>query len=157
MSNGSIFDPQALLDATTDEAMSTVNQPCPAGEYPATIKEVKIRQWQSAKDPSLAGIAADIFWAIDDQALLQSLERKEIIVKQGLMLDMTDNGALDCGKGKNVALGRLREAVNLNQAGRPFSLNQLAGRPAKVCVVHRPDPKDPQVIYAEVKSVTALV
>ena len=153
----SIFDPQTLLDATTDEAMSTTSQPCPVGEYPATIKELKLRQWQSPKDPSVAGIAVDIFWSVDDQQLLQALERKEIIVKQGLMLDTTANGTLDCGKGKNVGLGRLREAVNLNQPGRPFSLNQLAGRPAKISVAHRPDKQDPQIIYAEVKAVTALV
>lgn len=153
----SMFDPQAMLDATIEESMSTSVIPCPVGEYPATIKEVKLRRWTSTKDPSLAGIAADIFWSIDDQNVLQLLDRKELVVKQGLMLDTTDTGGLDCGKGKNVSLGKLREAVNLNSPGRPFSLNQLPGRAAKVKVGHRPDNKDNSIIYAEVNAVTALV
>ena len=140
MSQNSIFDPQALLDSTTEESMSTTVVPCPEGEYPATIKEVKLRQWQSAKDPSLAGLAADIFWTVDDQQVLQLLERKEVIVKQGIMLDMTEQGGLDCSKGKNVGLGKLREAVNLNVPGRPFSLKirRFPPRKAPVPRVIRP-------------------
>lgn len=153
----SVFNPEAFLDATTEESMSTSTLPCPEGEYPATIKELKIRPWQSKKDPTQAGYAADILWSIDDQAVLQHLERKEVLVKQGIMLDLTEQGGLDCSKGKNVGLGRLREAVNLNQPGKPFAMNQLPGRSAKVLVKHRPDDRDPSVIYAEVKGVTALI
>lgn len=152
----STFDPTAFLDATTEESMSTSSLPCPVGEYPATIKEVKVRQASSSKDPSQVFFTADIFWTIDDPALCAELERQEIVVKQGIFLDITDQGALDCGKGKNAPLGRLREATNTNKPGMPFSLNQLPGRAAKVTVTHRPDKNDPQTVYAEVKAVTML-
>lgn len=151
------FDPIGFLDSSTESSMSTSALPCPEGEYPATIKELKPRTWQSKKDPSLAGVALDVLWTIDDPNILQLMERKEVTVKQGIMLDLTEQGGLDCGKGKNVALGRLREAVNLNQPGKPFSLNQLPGRAAKVLVKHRPDDRDSSIIYAEVKGVTALI
>lgn len=154
MSDISTFDPTLFMDSTTEDSMSTSSQPCPEGEFPATVKEVKVSSWQSKKDPTLAGIKADVFWSIDDQNVLAALERKEVIVKQGIMLDTTEQGGLDTGKGKNVTLGRLREALNLNQPGRPFSLNQLAGRAAKVAVKHRVDGDQ---IYADVKAVTALV
>ena len=118
------------------------------------LKEIKARPWQSKKDPSLAGLALDVLWSIDDQNVLTALDRKEVIVKQGIMLDTLANGALDCGKGKNVGLGKLREAVNLNAPGRPFSLNQLPGRAAKISVKHR---VDGDAVYADVNGVAALV
>ena len=41
------------------------------------------------------------------------------------------------GKGKNVGLGRLREAADLNVPGAPFSFAMFEGRPVKVSVKHR--------------------
>jgi hypothetical protein len=64
------------------------------------------------------------------------------------MLDLTEEGMLATGKGRNVLLGRLREATGLNQSGEPFAFPMLTGRPAKVQVAHRLYEGQ---IYAEVK------
>jgi hypothetical protein len=58
------------------------------------------------------------------------------------------------GKGKNVSLGRLREATGLNEKGRPFGFRMLVGQMARVRVKHRPDNKNPEIVYAEVDAVT---
>jgi hypothetical protein len=70
-------------------------------------------------------------------------------VPQDVMLDLTDSGQLDMAKGRNVRLGRLREALDLNAPGRPFSFAMIQGRMAKVKVGHRVDGED---IYAEVRA-----
>ena len=151
-----MFDPNTFMDMTVQDANSTVSVPVPAGEYIAFIETVAARQWNSKDDPSKAGMALDVTWNIDDQNVKQLLERDKVTVKQGIMLDVTEHGGLDMGKGKNVGLGRLREAVGLNNPGQPFGFKMLEGRPAKIVVSHRPDPKQPEVIYAEVKAVAKL-
>ena len=81
------------------------------------------------------------------------LGRDKVTVRQGIMLDITDSGGLDMGKGRNIGLGRLREAIGLNTPGQPFSFSMVAGRVAKVNVSHRIDGEN---IYAEVKGVAKL-
>ena len=66
---------------------------------------------------------------------------------------LSDSGGLDMGKGRNVGLGRLREALNLNQPGQSFSFSMIPGRLAKVSVSHRIDGEN---IYAEVKAVARV-
>ena len=149
----SLFNPEQFLDMQVTEANDTKIIPIPVGEYMAVVKEVKIRPWQSKKDPSVAGIALDLVWTIDDAGVKQLLGRDEVNTKQGIMLDMTDAGGLDLGKGRNVSLGRLREAVGLNTPGQPFSFGMLTGRGAKVKIDHR---IDGETIYAEVKAVAKL-
>jgi hypothetical protein len=145
------FDPNQFLDMAVTESNDTVVVPVPEGEYTAVAEDVKTRTWQS-KDGSQAGLAVDIIWDIDSPELKEQLERKSIKVKQGIMLDLTEAGGLDMGKGKNVTLGRLRAAIGLNVAGQAFRLSDITGRVCKVAVKHRVDDKVvPPVIYAEVR------
>jgi hypothetical protein len=150
------FDPNTFLDITTEGANSTVSVPVPAGEYIAFIEDIKARAWTSKDDPTKAGMALDIIWNIDDAGVKQLLERDKVTVKQGIMLDVTEEGGLDMGKGKNVTLGRLREATGLNNAGQPFGFKMLPGKAARIKVEHRVDPKNPEIIYAEVKAVAKV-
>jgi hypothetical protein len=149
----SIFSPETFLDMQITESNDTKVIPVPVGEYIAVVKEVKVRPWQSKKDPSVAGIALDLIWSLDDAGVKQLLGRDEINTKQGVMLDMTEAGGLDVGKGRNISLGRLREAVGLNTPGQPFSFGMLTGRVAKVKIEHR---VDGDAIYAEVKGVAKV-
>ena len=148
-----MFSPDQFLDMQVDQANDTKLVPIPVGEYIAVISEVKARPWTSKNDPSKSGIALDVQWDIDDAGVKALLGRDKVTVKQGVMLDMTESGGLDMGKGKNVGLGRLREACNLNQPGQPFSATMLTGRAAKVSVVHRVDGEN---IYSEVKAVARM-
>lgn len=147
----STFDPQAFLDSSITEANDTKTIPVPQGEYLGVIEKVMPRPWQS-KDGTQSGIAIDVLWLIEDQGVKDFLGRDEVKCKQGIMLDMTADGKLDTGKGKNIGLGRLREAVGLNTPGQAFSFQQLPGQMAKVLVKHRLVDDD---TFAEVKGVAS--
>lgn len=148
-----MFSPEQFLDMQVTESNDTKTIPVPVGEYTAVIEEVKVRQWQSKKDPSMSGLTLDVKWSIDDSAVKELLGRDKVTVNQGIMLDLTDSGGLDMGKGRNIGLGRLREALGLNAPGQPFSFMMLSGRVGKVSVSHRIDGEN---IFAEVKGVAKL-
>lgn len=150
------FDPNSFLEMSTADANSTVSTPVPVGEFIAFIEKVEARSWQGKNDPSKAGIALDLIWNIDDQNVKTMLERDKVTVKQGIMLDITESGGLDMGKGKNVGLGRLREATGLNTPGQPFSFKMLEGKAAKISVKHRINDKDTTQVFAEVGAVAKL-
>ena len=145
-----MFNPDQFLDMQVTESNSTETVPVPIGEYTAVIAEVKCRQWTKKDDPSVSGLALDLVWDIDNEAVRTLLDRSKVTCKQGIMLDITDAGGLDMGKGKNVGLGRLREAVNLNVPGQPFAFSMLVGRMAKVKVEHRVNGDQ---IFSEIKAV----
>ena len=94
-----------------------------------------------------------MFWIVEDANVKALLGRDTVTVKQGIMLDTTPQGGLDTSKGKNIGLGRLREAVNKNADGVPFSFDMLPGLSARISVSHRVNGED---VYAEVKSVSRL-
>lgn len=143
------FDPNTFLNATFDEQNDTKVIPVPAGEYLALAEKVDVKSW-SSKDGSSSGIKLEIVWDILDDNVKALLGRDTVKVTQQQMLDLTDTGALDMGKGKNVGLGRIREAFDLNTPGQPFSFGMIQGRMAKVVVSHRTAGED---IYAEIKKI----
>lgn len=146
-----MFSAEQFLDMQVDGAMDTKVVPVPVGEFLGICTEVKARTWASKKDPSKSGVTLDLTWEIEDQNVKAMLGREKVTVRQGIMLDLTESGGLDIGKGKNVGLGRVREAVGLNSPGQPFSATMIVGRPAKLKVTHR---VDGETIYAEVSGVT---
>src|ERR1700761_8796398 len=65
----SIFDPQALLNATIDTPMTKRNL-VPAGQdYIGTIGEPKPRKWTKKDDPSISGVAIDLTIEVDPNDL----------------------------------------------------------------------------------------
>lgn len=147
-----MFDVDSFLSQTTTEALDTKVTPPPVGEWQGVIEEIKPRQWTKKDDPSKSGIALDITWSLTDPTVLATCNREKVTVRQGLMLD-TEGGALALGPGKNIGLGRLREATGLNVPGQPFSFMMLVGRMAKVKIAHRVEGED---LYADVKGVTRI-
>jgi len=145
------FDADSFLNSSVTGSNSTKVIPVPIGTYQGVIEKVTPRQWQS-KDGSQSGIALDIFWLIEDAGVKEYLGRDTVSCKQGIMLDIA-NGGLDMSPGKNVGLGRLREAVGQNDPSQPFSFHNLPGQMAKVDVKHRVDGED---TFAEVKAVAKL-
>ena len=144
-----MFSPEQFLDMQVTESNDTKVIPVPVGEYLGVVEEVKVRTWTSKKDPSQSGLTLDVVWLIDDANVKALLGREKVTVKQGIMLDMTEAGGLDMSKGRNIGLGRVREATGLNTPGQPFAASMLTGRMAKVKVKHRVDGEN---IYAEVES-----
>ena len=146
------FDAQSFLDATVSGTNDTKVIPVPMGEYMGIIDKVQPRPWQS-KDGSSSGIALDIFWLVEDASVKEYLGRDSVICKQGIMLDLSTTGGLDMSKGKNIGLGRLREAVGKNSPSEAFSFAMLPGCAAKISVTHRIANDD---TFAEVKAVAML-
>jgi hypothetical protein len=146
------FDAQSFLDSSVTGANDTKVTPVPVGEFTGIIDKVAARPWTS-RDGTSSGVSLDVTWLIDDEAVKQELDRPTVTCRQGIMLDLTPAGGLDLGKGKNVGLGRLREAVRLNDSSKPFSFTQLPGQVARVTVSHRIDGED---TYSEIKKVAPL-
>lgn len=135
MYNASAFDPKLLLDAQQTEANSTVKIPIPAKEHLAVITAVDIRSGnKDGKDWSFL----DVTYDIDDPEVKALLGRDKVQLTQGVGLEFTAQGGLDYSKGRNVRLGRLREATGLNTPGQPFSFRMLVGKPVKIVVSHSP-------------------
>ena len=149
------FDADAFLNSAVTGSNSTKVIPCPIGEYPGVVDKLNVRQWQS-KDGTTTGLALDVTWLVEDDNAKTVTGRDNVTARQGIMLDLTPDGGLDMSEGKNVGLGRLRAALNLNNEGEAFSFNMMPGRMAKIKVGHREDNRDPEIKYAEVNAVIAM-
>lgn len=150
----SSFDPDSFLDATTTEAL-VKRPPLPVGDYVATIQEVKSRAWTSQKPEAKikAGIAVDIVLKIDLSAYPEAQKvtnGDSSQLRTSVMLDLNDGGSIDWSQGRNGALRRYREALDMNKAGEAFSIRQMQGRLIRVKIKHRTYEGE---LYDEVDSV----
>lgn len=126
------FDPSSFLETVFVEPSITERLLCPVGEYPMTVDKIEARGW--SKDGK-SGAALDIFWSVEDQSVKEACKRDKVIVKSGIMFDLTEEGLIDMEKAKNnVNFGKLRDALGLN--GDKFSPSMLAGRMAKGRITH---------------------
>lgn len=146
----SAFNPDVFLNTEATEANATAYTPVPEGEFNASIKTIKPRVLTDGR------AVLDISWVVDDEQARTETGMAEPSVRQTIWLDTTESGGLDFGKGKNVGLGRLRDAVGQNQAGKPWAPGMLVGQVAKVKVSHSIDKRDGVTIQADVKAVLPL-
>lgn len=141
------FDPALFLDATTTEA-ATRRPPLPVGDYLGLVGEPKSRTWESKKPEAKvkSGVAVDVPILIDVQAHIHSMspenqkvfkDIKELTITTGIMLDLNDGGMIDWGVGRNGAMRRWREALDMNKPGEAFSIRMMQGRQVKVKIKHR--------------------
>lgn len=131
----SAFNPETFLGTEYEQANDTRLPLVPECEVNAQISKLKIRSGVS-KDTQEPWNMLDVFWELLDQSIADQLEMKKVTVPMSLFLDVSENGSLDMGKGKNVGLGRLREALKMNEPGKRFALRQLQGAIGKVKVEH---------------------
>lgn len=146
-----MFDASQLLNSTISGALSTQAEQCPPGEFPALIQGVDIKdfQYRSGERAGQTGYRLEVQYLILDPQVEASLGRQPL-VRSSIMLDVTSNGGLDHGKGKNFRLGALREAVGQNQEGRPWSPKMLEGNSVIVKVKHR---MDGDQVFADIERV----
>jgi hypothetical protein len=130
------FDPATFARMTFNQANSTRLIPVPAGDQPGTIKKYEILTWES-KDKGTAGLKMNVMVDCDDPAVVEATKRDSNQVRYEFFLDLTPEGLLDFGEGKNVSLGRLRAATGLNTPGEPFTFDMLVGRRALWRIRHR--------------------
>lgn len=124
-----MIDNSTFANLVTTEAMETVVPQVPAGPRPGYIKEFKLRQQKE-------WWLMDVTWVVTDQESIDATQNPEPKVRQSIFVDFTPDGALDNGKGKNIQLGKLREAVNQNQKGKPWSPGMLVGATGMLDVAH---------------------
>ena len=153
------FDPNVFMQQTVNAALDTVIQQCPEGEFKAMIDDFDasaFRTFQSKKDGHDFTVFSPPF-VIQDPTVAATLGRDKVVVfHKGMFIDVDATGGLDSSKGKNVDLGRLRDAVGQNGTG-PWSFNNLKGAgPGIVKVIHEADSKDPEKKYARVSRVVKL-
>lgn len=131
------FDPASFLDATISEP-TTKRNPLPAGQdFVGTIGEPKSRTWQGKKDPTQSGVVIDVPIEVDMSAYPNvKVGATKVTLVDGIMLNLTDDGAIDNSPGKNGKLRRYREALGMNEAGTPFSFRAIQGRQIRVKIKH---------------------
>jgi hypothetical protein len=152
------FDAASFASMSFEGQNDTKLVPIPVGEYVGVITDIAVNTWQGKEDPTKSGLKLSATIELDKDlpepggsTIGAVTGRDKNTVKHDVMLDVSADGkGLDMGKGKNVSLGRLREAVGLNNPGQPFSFQMLVGRPVKVMIAHRPYKED---LFAEVKGV----
>lgn len=137
-SNMSLFDASTFLDASIEEAL--VKRPLlPAGQdYIGIIgPDLKARKWTKKDDPSITGMAIDLKIEVDPNSLTPAQKDAikgydgKLVFSDGIMIDMTPQGAIDTSVGKNSRLRQYREALNLNNPGQSFNFRQLIGQPIR--------------------------
>ena len=128
----SVFDAEELMNATNEGTLDTAIIPVPEGDRLGVINSLNLRSGTSDKGNDWA--ALDINWLFDDQEVIDATGRDRPTARQTVFLDIAD-GNLDFSKGKNVQLGRVREAVGQNGPGA-WSISMLEGASALCKVVH---------------------
>lgn len=137
-----IFNEADFLNGTTDGAFDTKRIPIPQGEYTALIKDVKPRvNVQGKKDPTKSynflDYALSVVLTPEAQAIMETVE-VEAKRNYSLIIELDESGTrLASGKGKNVDLGKFREAIGQNEDGKPWGPRMPVGKMVKVLVTHR--------------------
>lgn len=154
MNQESIFNPDFILQGQSDQALSTRTTPIPAGVYLAQIMELEPRNVQGKKDTSKWYQFLDCKLEVKlSQEAAAELGRETATRNYSVGLDLTAQGNLDYGKGKNVGLGRLRAACNQNVPGQSWNPMMLKGQVIKVSIKHEPDPRDPENILDKIEKI----
>lgn len=128
----SAFDPATYENMVVEGANETKSTPVPENWYKAMCDGVRIKV-QKVTDKTTGSsqekpVLEVMHKVLDpDPNVLQALNRQELLVRQDLWLDLTENGAVAMGPNQNLGLGRLREATNKNDPKKPFSFKMLEG------------------------------
>lgn len=155
----SAFNVEEFLTAPIDTPLSTIRIHVTPGEYTGLIsegigKDIELSFTKEKGKPVLA-----VWWTLDAPEEQARVGREKLRVRQQVWLDALggDGGTLrlDTARGKNVDLGRLREALHQNTPG-PWHFGKLQGGVAKVMVRHKPNETRPGEVYEEVYAVSSL-
>lgn len=133
----SLFDPNALLDTTLDTPTEK-RPPLPVADYTAIIGEITASQW-SSKDGAKNGHKLNVPLMIQiphDVKEQLGLSIDSITLTDSIMLDLTENGAIDNSIGKNSRLRMYREALDMNKPGDVFGPRKMQGQVILVNIKH---------------------
>ena len=100
-------------------------------------------------------IILDVRFEVLDDEIREQLDMDRVLITQGYFCDLTSDGLLDWGTNKNIALGRLRDAVGQNVDGEPWAPGMLKGAGPLLGMISIEDDNN-GVPRNRVKSTTAL-
>lgn len=146
-----MFSAEAFLNQSVEGPLSTRQDPVPVGDYKAIADKLEVAKAGTGDD---AKPILRVTWKLIDAGELSAIGREVASVRQDIWLDLDDEGtALDFSKGKNIGLGRVFEALGLNNGGATPGM--IKGQMAIVHVDHRTSPKDPSAVFDSVTRVAA--
>lgn len=155
----SLFDPQMFLDAEVTGEMSTKYVDVEAGRYNMVVDSLTLRRVIPDDPTERPYTFFEAQCVIDGNerqpsgaTIKEATGRDQIKARYKGFADFNEAGSLDLGKGRNVAIGALRAAVNQNLPGVPWKLNMLKGQMFNGELVLVPDKKNPDRKYAEVRN-----
>jgi len=143
------MDPQSFLSQKVNAALSTKRIAVPAGEYPARVSKVDYRQMPNKQKPGEHFHIYEVTFAIDDENAKAVTGLNEPTVRKSIFLELGPDGLLDTSKGKNVDLGRFREAIGQNDPDKEWGFEDPVGAVCVIQVVNEPS-ADGQDTYANV-------
>lgn len=148
------FDADAFLHSAQSDAVETKFTPVPVGDYPGAIKPGSIKVEPVTFRDGNIGCRFSCQWALDGEVA----GMKSPTVRQQFLLDIDGfrdgRPVLRTGANQNIRLGKLIALSGQPTTGWTFA--GIEGARGMVKVEHRPDRDDPEIVYAEVKAVTAL-
>lgn len=145
------IDVQSIAGTEVTGAMDTTYTPVPEGDRKIVIQEFALRDGVAgpeSKNPGQQWVALDLKLIVDDPEAREAMDRDEVRRTHSLFLDINEAGTgLDMGKGKNVQLGRWREAAGINDPAKPFKFSDFNGKVLLATFKHKPnrntgDPED---------------
>ena len=141
-----MIDVDQFLNAPVKGAMDTKFTPVPEDDYVAMIPQGGIGALREVEVDGDKKLVVDLNWQITDEEKLPKVKQitgmKSPRVKQSVFLDVIVDSkgevkGLDGGKGKNIDLGRLREALKQNDPSKDWTFRHLEGAIARIKVAHR--------------------
>lgn len=148
-----MFNSDDFLNQQATGPLSTRRDPLPVGDYKAQITKIEARQLDT-KDGKRTVMT--VTWSLMDTAEIAAAGREGTpTARQDLWLDVKEDGkTLDFDKGKNIDLGRLYEALGLNDGGATPGM--LKGQVGTIRIEHNVDKNKPENVFERVAKVTAL-
>jgi len=121
-----MFDPDAFMQTTIEDAFEEKRSLIPAGEYMATVENLEAKTVGEANRP-IINMRLRLVNTGDE-------ETEGRVLYHTLWLDMDERGALMTGPNKNIGLGQFLSALGLN--GKPWNPTMFEGQVVLIQVSH---------------------
>lgn len=151
-----MFNAQEFLQDQMTGSTDTRYKLVPPGDYPALVDGIDAKQQPDKSDPTKVYTILDVTFSIESPQVKEAMGLSKVTARHSVFLELNDSGKVDFSQGKNVPLGRLREATGTNYSDRPFTFNDLVGKACIVTIINEPDKNDPRDVWTRVKKVGAI-
>ena len=159
------FDTDAFLGLEYNEATETSRTLMRQGWVPvSTIEDFEISPPKAWTDPKtnqqhMMSPVLKLKTVITDEDIRNELnvaDDRPLYFTIQIFLDLNEQGQLDFGTNRNILLGQLREAIDQNTPGEPWSFFMLRGcRGFHAKVAHKASKNNPDAVFEQVTMIAA--